>query len=269
MENLSLFIKPFLNCTDGELIETLKELGISRIEYPIRDGLKITPDNCEEEFPKIYRNLKENGIEVISVAGPVGAFKESIFKCMKSCGITCMRVMLPMLSDTDYIKAEQRYIKELSEGIEFCKKYHAKIVIQPHNGRFLSNVYELRSLIEKLDPKYVRAVWDLGHSALTNEVPEKAVDIIFDYIDVVNLKSAYFKRIETDDGIKYWAFYTTGDECPCDWERAVNLLKERGYKGSFCTHAEYSDSTEWGCLEGEEAKRLLKKDLEYMQNLNI
>ena len=261
METLSLFIKPWMKLNVEEIIKRVKFFGIKNIELPIRAGGFINPENCEEELLKLYNLFKNEGITITSIAGNID---ERIFKAMHKTGIEYLRIMLPMKAEESFFDSFLRFKEMLKEGEEYSKKYNAKIIIQPHNGRYISNVYELYCLIKECNPKYIRAIWDLGHSGLLGEPISKTVDIIFDYLDVVNFKSAYFKKTDNT----YKPFYTIGEESPVNWSEAVDYLLNKGYKGSFCIHAEYTNPLDISkYTEEDNTDEFLEKDILYIKKI--
>ncbi len=263
MNYLSLFIKPWLKLSQEEVIKKVKELGFEEVEVPIRNGCFINPENCETALPEFQKALKNEGISIKTVASAVD---ERIFSAMNKAQIELMRVMLICTDDESYTQGEKRFIDTMNEATRYCEKYNTKVGIQPHVGNYVFSVMELKHLLERCDEKYIGAVWDTGHAGLAGEIPAKSIDIIFDRIFLVNFKSAYFSRYKDADGaIKYKPFYTIGTECPCSWAETVACLKEKGYKGGYCTHAEYTSLINPSkYAETDEAEKFLKEDLNYI-----
>lgn len=265
MRNLSLFIKPWLGLPLPELIKKLKEFGIEEIEVPVRKGLPINPENCEKELPALQKTLNGEGITIKAVAG---APDESVFSAMQSSGIELLRVMLSISHDEEYFDAEDRFVKNLSAASLLCEKYNTKVGIQPHVGNYIAHVMELRHLLERCDKRYIGAVWDLAHAGLAGELPRKSIDIIFDYLFLVNLKSAYFRKTEEDGKQVHLPYYTIGKDSPCSWKESIDYLKEKGYKGGFCSHAEYTHPTLLNrYTNGEESEPLFRADCEYLKEI--
>ena len=262
MDNLSLFIKPWLSFPVPEIIKKVKELGFKEVEVPIRNGCFLNPDNCIAELPKFHKLLKSEGITIKTVASVVD---ERIFAAMNEAEIDLMRVMLICADGESYTDGEKRFDDMMKEASGYCEKYNTKVGIQAHVGNYVFSVMELKHLLERCDEKYIGAVWDTGHAGLAGEIPEKSIDIIFDRIMLINLKAAYFLRYEDEAKVKYKPFYTIGEESPCSWQETVNCLNKKGYKGGYCTHAEYTSLINPGkYAENDEAEKFLKEDLNYI-----
>lgn len=266
MESISLFIKPYISLTKDKIIKKIKELEFSKIEFPVRERLLINPENCEVELPKLKDYFLNEGIEISSITSSID---ERIFSAMYRANISTLRIMLPMRSSESYYESEMRFLEELKLGAEYCEKYNVKIVIQPHNGRFIANLFELKNLIEKCKSKYIKAIWDIGHSGLAGEIPSKSADIIFNHLEMVNFKSAYYKKINNKDGtLSYKPYYTVGKESPLNWMECINILREKGYKGTYCIHAEYTDPLDISKYTQEyNTDVFLKEDLNYLKSI--
>lgn len=262
MQNLSLFVKPYLSLPTKELIAKVKELGFSKIEYPVRNDHFINCGNCKKELPLIKEKFLKEGIEITTVAGSID---KRIFVAMNKANIPFLRIMLPMKKGENFKKANKRFVKELRKCARYGKKYNVITMIQPHNGKYIANLSELERLLKKVNSRYVKAIWDIGHSGLSGEIPEKCVDEIFDRLGMVNLKSAFYTKIDFEDGsCKYKPYYTVGKKSPLNWSECVKILEKKGYDGLYCLHAEYTDPAEIDKFtQAHNTDAFLKEDIKY------
>ena len=244
--------------TIRELVEFVKELGFDGVEFPLRDGYQVEPSNAVEKLPVLAEEMKKQGLSIMSVASHLD---ESIFKACSESGVTILRIMLSTDTGESYMEAENKWQKMLNNYVPLCRKYNVKIGIQQHFGPGVFNTMELRHLLEKCDTEYIRAIWDAAHSGLAGEEPEQALDIIWDHLELVNLKNAYYKR-ELDPATNkplFTPFFTLGHDGIYDWKRAADYLIKRGYKGDICMPAEYTDE--------ENVVDYIKTDLAYVKKL--
>ncbi|HRR90779.1 MAG TPA: hypothetical protein P5253_00700, partial [bacterium] len=65
----SVFTKPWQNMPVKELGEFVSKLGFDAIEFPVRPGYQVEPENVKEGLPKLARELKSSGIDIASIAG--------------------------------------------------------------------------------------------------------------------------------------------------------------------------------------------------------
>lgn len=254
----SVFTKPWQNLTVKELGERVNEYGFDGIEFPIRPGYQVEPENAEKGLPVLARQLAEYGIKITSVAGDLN---ESVFAGCATAGVPVIRIMYKVKKGEGYMEMEKRAQQELDSLIPLCERYGVQIGLQNHYGFSVSNAMGIRHMIEKYDPKYVGAVWDSAHNALNGEEPELGLDIVRSHLCMVNLKNAFWRRTngpEAED-IQWKVYYTTGRQGLASWPRIVKYLKEMDYKGVVCLTAEYSDN--------EHVDRLVAEDMVYAKAL--
>ena len=234
---ISVFTKPWRTLSPQELAEHVAELGFNGIEFPLRDGYQVEPKNAESAFPAFVETMRRNGIAVASAASGTS---ENIFAALQAGGVDLLRIMADVDPKKSYLECESEWAEKLYALLPLCEKYGVRVGVQQHCGAFVFNTMELRRLLEKLDRRYIGGVWDAAHSGLAGEDPARTLDIIWDYLYLINFKNAYFKRRE-DAPPRFEPYFTTASDGFSDWDRAVGYALERGYGGAFCMPAEYTD----------------------------
>lgn len=254
----SVFTKPWQKISIEELGELVSTLGFDAIEFPIRPGYQVEPDNVLEGLPKLAKELDRFGIKIASIAGPTD---EKTFIACREAGVPIIRVMYRVDED-GYLVSEKRAKEELESLLPLCEKYNIKIGVQNHCGKFVSpNSAGLMRLVGDFDPKYIGVIWDAAHNALSGEEPEMGLDIVWSHLYMVNLKNGYWKRITGPEAeIAEWKVYwTSGRHGLANWKRVADYLKKREYRGVICLTAEYS-------AEGE-VNRLIREDISFAKSL--
>lgn len=254
----SVFTKPWKNISVSELGKFISGLGFSGIEFPLRKGYQVEPDNAEKELPVLVKQLAEFGLTVTSVASST---QESVFAGCAAAGIPVIRIM----ADIDLKKGFPASIdclkKEIDNFIPLCAKYGIKVGIQHHYGPMVSNSAELYLLVKDYDPRYIGAIWDAAHSSLAGEEPEQGLSTVWKHLCMVNFKNAFYIRAngpEAED-VKWKQYFTTGRQGLSSWPRAAAYLKEKEYNGVICLAAEYTAE--------DEVDRLIAEDLKYAMSL--
>lgn len=254
----SVFTKPWKNISIEELGELVRSLGFDAIEFPVRPGYQVEPDNVLEGLPRLAKELGRFGIKIASIAGPTD--EKTFIACSES-GVPIIRVMYRVDED-GYQASERRAREDLESLLPLCEKYNIKIGVQNHCGRFVSpNSAGLMRLVERFDPKYIGVIWDAAHNALSGEEPEMGLDIVWSHLYMVNLKNGYWKRMTGPEAeIAEWEVYwTSGRYGLANWKRVADYLKKRNYRGVICLTAEYS-------AQGE-VNRLIKEDISFAKLL--
>jgi sugar phosphate isomerase/epimerase len=254
----SVFTKPWQNLTVPALGELVRKLGFDGIEFPVRPGYQVEPENILRDLPPATRQLADAGVQIYSVAGPTD--KATIVACGEA-GVPVIRTMARIAPDESYTKAEERCRREYDALLPLLEKHGVTIGVQNHCGRFVNNAVGLRALLAGYDPQYIAAVWDAAHEALNGGAPDLALDAIEPHLCMVNLKNALWNRTNGPEAeyAEWRNYWTSGRHGLCVWPRVIEELKTRAYEGIVCLTAEYSDK--------EAVERLIAEDIAFAKSL--
>ena len=254
----SVFTKPWRETPLDALGAMVAEWGFDGVELPVRPGYQVEPENVTRGLPAAAKTLAAQGVKIASVAGPTD--EATIAACAEA-GVPIIRVCVgipPGRSYLDHIAAVQA---EYDRLLPLLEKHGVTIGVQNHNGRNVAHALGMRHLIEKYDPAQVGAVYDPAHCGLDGEIPELALDIVWSHLRMVNLKNAYWRRTNGPEAevAQYRVWWTSGSQGLASWPKVVAELRERGYRGTVCLPAEYSDE--------EQTERLIVRDLAFAKSL--
>lgn len=255
----SVFTKPWRDLSVPELIETVTHLGYNAIEYPLREGFQVTPDQAREKLPQLVKDLKNAGIRVDNVASST---EEHIFDACAASDIPMIRVMFNP-PQGDYLKQEAEYLRTIEGWVQLSEKYGVKVGIQMHHGRGAMTSADMMRVVSQFDAKHVGAIWDAAHSGLAGENVEQAIDVCWSHLCLVNFKNARYQMLGrgTDGAMIFKPYFCPGPDGQLSWPRAVEHLKGKGYKGTWCMPAEYTGLTK------EEEIFYTKRDLAWLKSL--
>lgn len=253
----TVFTKPWRELTVPQLGELVAGLGFQGIEFPVRPGYQVEPENVRQGLPKLAKELARFGLKIYSVAGPTD---EATIAACGEAGVPVIRVMVRIEAD-GYLATEARVRREYEALVPLLDKYGVRIGVQNHNGRDIANALAVRRLLEGLDPKHFGIVWDAAHEALAGTEPELAIEIAWPYLCMVNLKNGFWQRVNGPEAeYALWkTYWTSGRHGLACWPRVVSELKRRGYSGVVCLTAEYSDQSA--------VNRLIAEDLAFAKSL--
>jgi len=252
---ISVFSKPWRECSAAQLAEHVLKLGFDSVEFPLRDGYQVEPKNAVRDFPKFVAEMKGYGVSISSVASDI---TEPIFEACGAAGVKLIRLQAEVDLSIGYMKSEAKWVKQYNDILPWCEKYDVKVGIQQHSGTCAATAMDMRHLLERIDNPYVGIVWDAGHSGAMLEPCDKSLDIIWDYLVRVNFKSIYVKQV-SENPSRFRKVVTTARQGVVDWEQALNYLFKRGYEGPICVPPEYSD------LENVDTH--IVEDLAYLKSL--
>ncbi|WP_127579592.1 sugar phosphate isomerase/epimerase family protein [Paenibacillus koleovorans] len=257
----SVFTKPWKDISIDRLAEKAGGLGFDGIEFPIREGFQVQPDQAEKELPALARRLAEHGLRIFSVASTTD---ENIFAACAEAGVPTIRIMIDVNLAEGFRASEKRIRLELEQVQELCRRYGVKVGIQQHIGHTrIKNAMGLHRMLDGLDPACFGAIWDAAHDALTGERPEIGLDVVWSYLCMVNLKNGYYRRVSGPEAEQaLWEpYWTTARQGMASWPTVMKVLTERQYEGVICLTAEYHEEAN--------VDRYIAEDIAFAKSLLI
>lgn len=260
MPSYSVFTKPWKTASTEELIGIVTNMGFNAIEFPLRDGFQVSPAECEAKLPAFAKQLKESGIRIENVAS---APSENVFSACAQSGIHMIRIMFTPPKGLEYLEQETSFLKQLDSYVPLCEKYGVTVGLQMHYGTGPSTTGDMMRIVKHFDKKHIGAIWDAAHSGLAGELCEQAIDQAFSHLCLVNFKNARYQmagRAPSGEA-EFTPFFCPGPDGQCSWPRAVKHLKEKGYTGTWCMPAEYTET------QNNKEMEYAKKDLAWLRSL--
>jgi sugar phosphate isomerase/epimerase len=241
-----------------ELGKFIHDLGFDGIELPVRPGYPVEPENISKGLPEAAKILADQGVRIGSVAGPTD--EAAIAACAEA-GVPIIRICVGAPVDENYFKAIEGYEKEWNELVPLLDKYGVALGVQNHLFSYVANALQLHFAVRNFDPKHVCAVWDAAHNSLRGEEVNHALDVVWPHLGMVNLKSAYWRRLSGPEAdVAEWnVYWTSGRQGRSKWAEVADELKKRNYEGDICLTAEYTDEPS--------VDRLIAEDIAYAKSL--
>ena len=252
----SVFTKPW-KMPLPELGEHVAGLGFDAIELPVRPGYQVEPENVARGLPEAARILARSGVRIASVAGPTD--EATVLACAEA-GVPIIRTMA-RVGPAGYLASVAALQAEYTALLPALERTGVVIGVQNHCDRFVTNAVGLLDLLAPFEPRHVAAVWDAAHEALNGMDPDMALEVVWPHLCMVNLKNAFWQRTTGPEAeVATWRHYwTSGRQGLASWPRVIAELRRRGYSGTICLPAEYTDE--------EAVDRLIVEDLAFAQGL--
>jgi len=270
----SVFIKPWKKQTLDELGALVANMGFDAVEYPLRDGFQVQPSEGVQGILKLTKTLAKHNIKVASLAagidvqttdgkGEVVGINEPVFAGCGEAGIPIIRICQSLNRDLGFQENMDALRRKYDAILPFCEKYKVTLGVQMHYGfADITCSWDTYILLNGYDSRYIAAVWDAGHSGLAGESPRYSLDCLWDHLCMVNFKAAHWYRENLAahaEEARWGVYWVSGQNGMCSWKEAVEYLKKRGYKGTVCLPAEYSDEAN--------VERYTREDIKYIKKL--
>jgi sugar phosphate isomerase/epimerase len=264
---LTVFTKPWFDPLE-KLADKVAELGLDGIELPVRPGYQVEPQNVATALPAAVRIMKRRGLQIRSVAAPLDA--ATIAACGEA-GVPILRTMVGIdLSKAGYAETIAQHRRLWDSLIPALDTAKVTIGIQNHSGNCIGSAIGVFHLLEKYDPRHVCAILDMAHSCVAGEPRELAVDLLWDRMrGLVNFKSAFRERVNGPEEVEavYRTHWTTAPHSGYSWGGLVEELLKRGFEGTFCLPAEYTDPAGQPQRMGDDVLPFLRQDIAYLKGL--
>jgi sugar phosphate isomerase/epimerase len=271
----SVFTKPWRTQSLEELGALVRDMGFDAVEYPFRDGYQVQPSEGVKGIVRLAETLKKSGVAVTSLAagidvaktdgkGDVAGINETVFAGCGEAGIPIIRICQGFNRELGYHENMDALRRKYDAVVPLSEKHKVTLGVQMHYGSAeITCSWDTYILLKEYDPKCIGAVWDSGHSGLAGEGPRYAIDCLWNNLCMVNFKAAYWLRKNPDapatEEAKWGSAWVPGRQGMSSWKEAVDYLKGRGYTGTVCLPAEYSDEAK--------VEQYAREDLAYIKGL--
>ena len=269
---LSVFTKPWKDISLDRLCEHVKALGFDGVEYPLREGFQIEPKEGAEGIIRLAETMNKYNLKITSIAGNIGfdmtpdgyhpdCTTKELFEGCKYASVPIVRIMLGYDKSKGFAANFKDFKMKMDAVYPLCVKNNVTVGIQHHCGYYVFGPAELYLLVKDYDPKYIAAVWDSGHNGLSGTEPDISLDMLWDYLCMVNFKAGYYRLITGEQAREaVWkTYWTTGRHGNGSWSQAVKFLRNKRYDKTVCMTAEYSDTVK--------VNEYIKEDIRYIKEL--
>jgi sugar phosphate isomerase/epimerase len=238
----SIFSKYMIGYTVEQLGKKVQELGFSGIEFPLRPGYQCEPGDVSTKFVPMVKRLRDDfGIDVPIVTNghdPSLPAIEAIYEACSSAGVRYFRSSYWGVNGLDYWEAHGKALKDIKGLEKLSEKYGVKTAIHMHAGKLLTaHCLGTQLLVRECDPKYVGVYLDPAHMSLGGEDYEMGLGIVKSHLCLVGVKNCCYVGSPGHWGTSWVPIF----DGLVPWANVIKLLKNIGYDGVLCFHAEYSD----------------------------
>lgn len=269
-----------------ETVAMTREAGFDAIEWNVRTGGHVTPENVARDLPRAVELSHKAGLQTVMICNAIQdaqtPYAEDILKAMQAVGIRFYR-------SSNYFRYD--YTKDVAAQIESLRprvasiaalnaKYGTTICYHTHSPTGVTdliggNVWDLWRVLKDFDPKQAGFNYDTAHTVVDSGADWRpAAYLARNSIDGVAVKDFNWKKNPPGSAV-----YAQDEMCPLgeglvDFKQHFTFLREIGFSGPINIHYEHHGML--GPLSAgvgkavapvprEQFVKLLSADLEYLR----
>ncbi len=170
---LCAFVKFLQSMENDALAKSIAALGFDGIEATVRDQGQVLPAQVVDDLPPLVEALARHGLEITVMASSVNRVDqphtEKVLRTAAGLGITKYRMAYyrydearPIVSQLDALRPVVRELAALNRELGLTAVY------QNHAGNRIvgASVWDLRYLLQDIDPSDVGVAFDIRHATV-------------------------------------------------------------------------------------------------------
>jgi len=244
------FFHPALDA--GRLAETALELGFDGIDIIIREGQSWCQDSdFLDSVPAFCEVVRGAGLKAYSASTDwtheeVPRLDEA-YRLFQDNGILMFRFWLQRYQGPGSFRNDHARCLRTMDIIEkFGQRYRVKALLQTHGWNMTWSPEAAYDMVKGFDPAAIGVHYDPGNMIAQEgfTLPEKAVDLLGEYLSYVGVKNAgWFCAPDSAKGqsLTWRPAWTHLAEGIVDWRAVLDALCKAQYKGPLCMHNFYEN----------------------------
>lgn len=265
---LCLFSKHLPTMDWRRLARSAKPLGFDGIDLTVRKAGHVLPERAAEDLPKAVSAIREEGLDVPMITTElVSSSDPTAQPILRTAG----KLSIPFYKPGYYKYKFVDVRKELENaGVEFRKlaelgeQYQIQVGYHNHAGFLGAPVWDIATVIEPLDPKWVGYYFDVRHATVEGGDAgwKIATDLVAPRLKMIAVKDFYWEKSTR----KGWQT----KNCPLgegmvDWKYYFKALARSGFHGPVSLHLEYEILGSTTTAKEENTLAAAQRDLAFLK----
>jgi L-ribulose-5-phosphate 3-epimerase len=264
---LCLFSKPLPEMDWHRLAQAAKSVGFSGIDLTVRRGGHVQPETATNDLPKAVEAIRAEGLQVPMITTELTKADDPAARTILS---TAAKLSIPFFKPGYYRYKMADVRRELKEAasefrglVSLGKQYGIQAGYHNHEEYLGAPVWDMASVIDRLDPKWAGFYFDARHAVAEGGVGgwKIATNLVMPRLKMVAVKDFFWEKTPTA-----WA----AKNCPMgegmvDWRYFTNALAAGRFQGPISLHLEYEVPGENGTAREENILDALERDLGFLK----
>ncbi len=265
---LCLFSKPLPEMEWDRLAKNIKRAGFDGVDLTVRPGGHVLPGRATEDLPKAVAAIRQEGLEVPMITTALTSPDDPAALPILS---TAARLSIPYLKPGYYmydfvdVRSElEKAGREFRRLSDLCGRHGIQIGYHNHEEYVGAPVWDMATVIERLDPKWVGYYFDPRHAVAEGGVGawKISTNLVLHRLKMVAAKDFYWEK--TPD--KGWQ----ARNCPLgegmvDWKYFFKAIARAGFQGPISLHLEYDVPGSTKAAKEENTLAAAQRDLEFLR----
>lgn len=265
---LCLFSKPLPDMDWRRLAQAAKSVGFGGIDLTVRRGGHVRPERAAEDLPKAVEAIRGEGLDVPMITTELTSADDPAARPILA---TAAKLSIPFFKPGYYQYKMVNVRRELEEAagqfrglVSLSKEYEIQAGYHNHEEYLGAPVWDMASVIDTLDSKWVGFYFDARHAVAEGGVGgwKIATNLVMPRLKMVAVKD--FRWEKTQRG---WA----AGNCPLgegmvDWKYFMNALAAGGFQGPISLHLEYDVAGETSAAKEKNIVAALHRDLQFLKS---
>ncbi|MGH8020027.1 MAG: sugar phosphate isomerase/epimerase family protein [Opitutaceae bacterium] len=270
---LHVFSKPLQFLSYDETAKIIAEAGFGGIDYTVRPGGHVLPENVKEDLPRAVEAAKKAGLEVEMITTGITSAQdkhtEPLLRTAADLGVKIYRFGNFAYDEKLGVQGSlQKHRKTLEELATLNQSLGIHGAIQNHAGTRLGGaVWDIYEVLHDIDPRWAGVQYDIRHAvAEGGQSWPVALELVAPWIRCIDLKDfkweqtpgkATIENVPIGEGIVPFDAY-------------FKRVSELNIHGPVSVHFEYPPFARARIPEAEKRPLLLaamKKDLAALEPL--
>jgi len=264
---LCLFSKPLPDMDWRRLAQAAKSVGFGGIDLTVRQGGHVRPERAAEDLPKAVAAIREQGLDVPMITTELTSADDSAARTILA---TAAKLSIPFFKPGYYqyrmvdVRRELEVAASQFRGlVSLGKEVGIQAGYHNHEEYLGAPVWDIASVIEPLDPKWVGFYFDARHAVAEGGVGgwKIATNLVMPRLKMVAVKDFWWEKTQAG-----WA----ARNCPLgegmvDWKYFMNALASGGFQGPISLHLEYDVAGDTGATKENNILAALHRDLQFLK----
>lgn len=266
--HVSVFSKHLQWLDFDKTAEVLKNAGFNGIDYTVRKGGHIQPENVKKDLPRAIKVAQQKGMDVKMITTGISSLDDEkareILEIAASEGVGYYRMgYYHYQKDLPPLKSIEKAREHLTKLAEFNEKVKINGSYQNHAGRYIgAPVWDLYYLFEGINPAWTGIQYDIRHAVVEGGMSwHNGLDLVAPWINTLAIKDFIWEN--KDDRWRAVSI-PLGNKGMVDFPAFFNIIGQKKLQLPMTIHYEYPVLSDKDMQLSEKEKMKISADV--MQN---